>query len=77
MPALRERDNDVILLANYCATMTSKRYSLEFDGFTDEAIKLIKNYSMIVETMEIPGKEVLPQLYMILYKKKLLDNFYH
>ena len=45
MPALRERDNDVILLANYCATMTSKRYSLEFDGFTDEAIKLIKNYS--------------------------------
>jgi|TARA_B100001250_G_scaffold272259_1_gene235096 two-component system response regulator AtoC len=53
MPALRERDNDVILLANYCATMTSKRYSLEFDGFTDEAIKLIKNYSWYGNVREL------------------------
>ena len=34
-------------------------------------------FSQYNETMEFPGKEVLPQLYMILYKKKLLDNFYH
>ena len=45
MPALRERDNDIVLLANYCASVTSKRYGLLFDGFTDEAIKLIKDYS--------------------------------
>jgi len=45
MPSLRDRDNDVVLLANYCAKLTSKRYGLSFKGFSKKALKQIKEYS--------------------------------
>jgi DNA-binding NtrC family response regulator len=45
MPSLRDRDDDVVLLANYCANLTSKRYGLSFEGFSKDALKQIKEYS--------------------------------
>ena len=45
IPSLRDRDNDVLLLANYYANQTSKRYGLSFEGFSKEVLKQIKEYS--------------------------------
>ena len=45
IPSLRDRGNDIILLANYFANLTSKRYGLIFEGFSKDALKEIKEYS--------------------------------
>ncbi len=45
MPSLRDRGNDIVLLANYFANQTSKRYGLIFEGFSKDALKEIKEYS--------------------------------
>lgn len=45
MPALRERDDDILLLANHFAGQTSRRYGLEFEGFTDEANDVLQDYT--------------------------------
>ena len=45
MPSLRERGDDILLLAKHFASQTSRRYGLEFDGLSDEAIELLKEYS--------------------------------
>lgn len=45
MPALREREDDILLLANHFAAQTSRRYGLEFEGFTDEASDMLQDYA--------------------------------
>jgi len=45
MPSLRDRGNDIVLLANYFANLTSKRYGLTFEGFSKDVLKEIKEYS--------------------------------
>ena len=45
MPSLRDRGNDIVLLANYFANLTSKRYGLIFEGFSKDTLKEIKEYS--------------------------------
>ncbi|MFT5395351.1 MAG: two-component system response regulator AtoC [Gammaproteobacteria bacterium] len=45
MPALRERDEDILLLANHFAAQTSRRYGLEFEGLTDEASDVLQDYA--------------------------------
>lgn len=45
MPPLRERGNDILLLATHFATQTSRRYGLEFEGFSDEAGDALLEYS--------------------------------
>ena len=45
MPSLRDRGNDITLLANYYAELTSKRYGLSFGGFSKGAIQHILDYS--------------------------------
>ena len=45
IPSLRDRGNDIVLLANYYANLTSKRYGLSFEGFSNEALKEINEYS--------------------------------
>ena len=42
---MRDRGNDIVLLANYFANLTSKRYGLIFEGFSKDALKEIKEYS--------------------------------
>jgi two-component system response regulator AtoC len=44
-PALREREDDILLLANHFSEQTSRRYGLEFDGFTDEASDALQDYA--------------------------------
>ncbi|GJM05246.1 MAG: acetoacetate metabolism regulatory protein AtoC [marine bacterium B5-7] len=44
MPALRERDNDILLLAKHFAVQTSRRYGLEFDGFSEDANEMLMDY---------------------------------
>jgi two-component system, NtrC family, response regulator AtoC len=44
MPALRERGKDILLLANYFATQTARRYGLQFDDFSDEAGDMLLDY---------------------------------
>lgn len=44
MPALRERDEDILLLAHHFANQTSRRYGLKFHGFSDEASETLMDY---------------------------------
>tara|TARA_Y100001949_G_scaffold162222_1_gene155151 strand:- start:1061 stop:2455 length:1395 start_codon:yes stop_codon:yes gene_type:complete len=53
IPALRERDNDVVMLGNYYAEATSKRYGLSFDGFSKGALRQIKEYSWYGNVREL------------------------
>lgn len=45
MPSLRTRGNDIILLAEYFAKQTARRYGFEDIRFSDEAIEIIMEYS--------------------------------
>lgn len=45
IPALRERDNDILLLANHFAEQTAKRYGMGFQGLTDEASAALQGYA--------------------------------
>ncbi len=45
MPPLRERNDDVLLLTHYFAEKFSREIGRAVPTFTDEALKLIKNYS--------------------------------
>ena len=44
MPPLRERGNDIIMLARYFAKQTARRYGFENVTFTDEAMQTIIEY---------------------------------
>ncbi|MBL1142371.1 MAG: sigma-54-dependent Fis family transcriptional regulator [Proteobacteria bacterium] len=44
MPALRERGNDILLLANHFAGQTSRRYGLQFENFSEEAEETLLDY---------------------------------
>ncbi len=45
MPALRERGDDILLLANHFAAQTSRRYGIQFGGLSDEASEVLLDYS--------------------------------
>jgi len=45
MPSLRERGNDILLLALHFANQTARRYGLQFDGFSNEAGDALLDYS--------------------------------
>jgi DNA-binding NtrC family response regulator len=44
MPALRERGDDILLLARHFASQTERRYGLQPRRFSDEAIEVIGRY---------------------------------
>ena len=44
MPPLRERDADIMLLANHFAMQTGRRYGMELEGFTKEAQIALQEY---------------------------------
>lgn len=44
MPPLRERGEDILLLARHFATQTERRYGLQQRQFSDEAIEIIQHY---------------------------------
>lgn len=45
IPPLRERGEDILLLANHFLSASCKRYGKETQGFTDQAIEAMKSYS--------------------------------
>lgn len=45
MPPLREREDDVLLLARHFAAQTERRYGLERRPFSTDAIEMLKRYS--------------------------------
>ncbi len=45
LPPLRERGDDVVIMAKYFLKKFSKEQDKDIVGFTDEALELIKNYS--------------------------------
>lgn len=45
MPPLREREGDMLLLAEHFAAQTSRRYGLANATFTPDAIKMMQHYS--------------------------------
>lgn len=45
MPALRERGDDIVLLANHFAEQISKRYGIQFQGFTERAYSRLRHYA--------------------------------
>ncbi|MCG8378422.1 MAG: sigma-54 dependent transcriptional regulator [Proteobacteria bacterium] len=44
MPALRDRGDDIMLLANHFASQTARRYGIELDGFSEAAIDALTEY---------------------------------
>ena len=44
MPPLRERGTDILLLADYFASQTARRYGLKETSFTDEARQALVSY---------------------------------
>ncbi len=44
MPPLRERGNDILLLASHFATHTARRYGIQFEGFSEEAEDMMLEY---------------------------------
>lgn len=44
IPPLRERDNDVLLIAQYLLTTLAKRASREVTGFSEDALVALKSY---------------------------------
>ncbi len=44
MPPLRDRGDDVLLLARHFANQTAKRYGLDFDGFSNDAEASLQDY---------------------------------
>lgn len=44
MPPLRERGDDVVLLAQHFSALTERRYGLEKRSFSPDAIELLKSY---------------------------------
>jgi transcriptional regulator with PAS, ATPase and Fis domain/predicted negative regulator of RcsB-dependent stress response len=45
LPPLRERGNDIILLARYFLKMFSERYNKKFKNFSDDVLKIFLKYS--------------------------------
>lgn len=45
MPALRDRGDDILLLAEYFAAQTAKSYSLADAGFTRDAVQCLSGYA--------------------------------
>jgi two-component system response regulator AtoC len=45
MPPLRERGNDILLLANHFAGQTARRYGIQFEGFSEDAEQALIEYS--------------------------------
>ena len=45
MPALRERGDDILLLAKHFAAQTARRYGLSFEGFSEEASDMLLDYA--------------------------------
>ena len=45
MPALRERGDDIILLAKHFAQQTSRRYGIQFECFSEEASEMLLDYA--------------------------------
>jgi DNA-binding NtrC family response regulator len=44
IPPLREREDDILLLAKHFAAQTSRRYGLQFEGFSEEASEALLDY---------------------------------
>ena len=45
MPALRDRGDDILLLAKHFAIQTSRRYGIQFEGFSEEAGEMLLDYA--------------------------------
>jgi DNA-binding NtrC family response regulator len=60
MPSLRERGEDVLLLASHFAAQTAKRYGLARPVFSAQAVALIKHYAWPGNVRELKHKSVAP-----------------
>ncbi len=70
LPPLRERGDDVIIMAKYFLEKFSKEQGKDIEGFTDEALDLISNYSWpgnVRELINVIKKAV------VLTEKKFID----
>ncbi|MFH1678443.1 MAG: PEP-CTERM-box response regulator transcription factor [Candidatus Omnitrophota bacterium] len=56
LPALRERDEDIELLANYCLHNFNRECNKKIKGFSKEAIKAINSYSWPGNVRELENK---------------------
>lgn len=45
MPPLRQRGNDILLLADHFAAQTARRYGIQLDGFSEDAEQALIEYS--------------------------------
>lgn len=53
IPPLRERREDILLLANHFLLQHSRRYRRDIEGFNDEAKKALLNYSWLGNVREL------------------------
>ncbi|SEB47937.1 DNA-binding transcriptional response regulator, NtrC family, contains REC, AAA-type ATPase, and a Fis-type DNA-binding domains [Tenacibaculum sp. MAR_2009_124] len=83
LPPLRERQDDILLLANYFLKKLNNKYRKSIQGFSNEAINGLKNYSWpgnirevehIVERAVIITDENIIQLYDLHFSGKKIDS---
>lgn len=71
VPPLRERREDIRLLATYFAEETAKANHIQFEGFTEEAFQLLESYSWPGNIRELRN---LMERLLILEKGKRIDR---
>lgn len=71
IPPLRERKDDILLLANYFLTKKSKKYGKEFKKFSDSSLNRILNYEWPGNVREL---ENCIEKAVILGNPPILDN---
>jgi len=70
LPALADRDNDVLLLTHFFVQKFSKEYGKESPAFSDNALRVIKNYAWPGNVREL---ENLIQRMIVMSEKSVID----
>jgi transcriptional regulator with GAF, ATPase, and Fis domain len=81
MPPLRERGNDILLLANHFAGQTARRYGIQFEGFSEDAEQALIEYTwpgnvremkhLLERAVLLSGRGVLEEEFLSIDKKAI------
>ncbi len=83
LPPLRERQDDILLLANYFLKKLNTKYRKSIEGFSNEAVNGLKNYSWpgnirevehIIERAVIISDENIIQIHDLHFSGKKIDT---
>jgi two-component system response regulator AtoC len=71
-PPLRERGDDIILLANHFMTEMDRKFNRQFERISDDAIKIFKSYSFPGNVREL--RNMIERILLIYDEKVILPQ---